>query len=85
MEMSVIKNKQKKLKRALRVRKTVRGTETKPRMSVVKSNKHISVQLINDDTGHVLCAYSTNSKEIKKTEHGKKNAASAKVLGEKIG
>lgn len=84
METSVIKNSGKKLKRALRVRKKVQGTVAKPRMCVVKTNKHIEVQLINDDEGKTIASLSTNSKELRKTEHAKKNKASAKALGEMI-
>lgn len=85
MESSVRRSKELKLKRALRVRKHVRGTGSKPRMCVVKTNKHIQVQIINDELGTVLAALSTNAKEFKNTETCKKNKASAKVLGELIG
>jgi large subunit ribosomal protein L18 len=84
MEKGIIKSSHRKIRRAMRVRKHVQGTVSKPRMSVVKSNKHISVQLINDEEGKTLAALSTNSKEFRNTEHAKKNKASAKVLGEKI-
>src|SRR5260221_4706026 len=85
MENSVKKNQQRKIMRALRVRKHVRGTAEKPRMCVVKTNKHIQVQIINDDTGAVVAALSTNSKELRQTAFSKKNKASAKALGERIG
>ena len=73
-----------KIKRAMRVRKKVQGTDSKPRMCVVKTNKHIQVQLINDEEGKTLASLSTNSKEMQGTSHTKKNKATAKVLGEKI-
>ncbi len=85
MELSVIKNRKTKTKRAMRVRQHLRGTSLKPRMCVVKTNKHIQVQLIDDETGTVLASLSTNAKEFRNTEHCKKNKNSAKVLGEKIG
>jgi large subunit ribosomal protein L18 len=71
-------------KRALRVRAQLRGNSAKPRLSVFKSNKHISVQLIDDEAGVTLGSVSTQSKELKKSEFGKKNKASAKKLGELI-
>ena len=43
-----------RLNRAFRVRKNLRGTGKKPRMSVVKSNKHIQVQIIDDEEGDTL-------------------------------
>ena len=38
----------------LRIRKIVSGTAQKPRMSVFRSNRHISVQLIDDLNGVTL-------------------------------
>jgi len=71
-------------KRALRVRKHLRGTSEKPRLCVVKSNSHIQAQLIDDESGKTLGAVATFSKEMRNTEFGKKNKASAKKLGEAI-
>lgn len=78
------KNYELREKRALRVRKHLRGTDVKPRLCVVKSNCHIQVQLIDDETGVTLCGLSTFSKENKKSEFNRKNKASARKLGEQI-
>jgi large subunit ribosomal protein L18 len=72
-------------KRQMRVRKTLHGTRIKPRLTVMKSNKHIHVQLIDDDQGHTLGAVSTASKEFRSGEFTKKNKANAKKIGETIG
>jgi large subunit ribosomal protein L18 len=85
MDNSVTKSQENKRRRALRVRKHLRGNADKPRMCVVKTNKHIQVQIINDDLGTVLASISTLSNEMKNTPHTKKNKATAKVLGERIG
>lgn len=71
-------------RRALRVRKHLRGTSAKPRLCVVKSNCHIQVQLIDDEKGITLGALSTFAKEYRKTEFNRKNKASARKLGEHI-
>lgn len=84
MDKSIEKNSMRKIRRASRVRGHVRGTPQKPRLCVVKTNKHIQVQLIDDEAGVTLASISTNSKELQKTPFCKKNKASAKVLGEKI-
>lgn len=84
MEKSLIKSGVTRCRRAYRVRKKVRGDAQKPRMCVVKTNKHIQIQLIDDEKGHTLVSYSTNSKELKKTEFCKKSKVSAELLGKKI-
>ncbi|CAF23151.1 50S ribosomal protein L18 [Candidatus Protochlamydia amoebophila] len=73
-----------RVKRAVRVRKHLRGTGLKPRLCVVKSNSHIQAQLIDDETGTTLGGTATFAKEYRNTEFCKKNKASARKLGEQI-
>lgn len=84
MRNTVQKNQKLRAKRAVRVRKWLRGSAVKPRMCVVKSNKHIQVQLIDDETGFTLGGISTCSKEFQNTDFARRNKASAKKLGERI-
>lgn len=84
MRNSILKKQELRKKRAMRVRQFMRGTSTKPRLCVVKSNKHIQVQLIDDESGATLGALSTNSKEFRNTEFNRKNKNSAKKIGEQI-
>jgi large subunit ribosomal protein L18 len=79
-----VKNKQLRSKRAIRVRKHLRGTSTKPRLCVIKSNNHIQAHLFDDEAGLTLGSVSTFSKDYRNTEFGKKNKASARKLGENI-
>lgn len=72
------------LRRKLRVRKKLHGTELRPRLNVIKSNKHIHVQLIDDDKGHTIAYASTASKKYASTEFCKKSKESAKKLGDEI-
>ena len=73
-----------RLKRHERVRKTLSGTSSKPRLCVYRSLKNISVQLIDDDAGKTLAAASTLDKDIKaKAKYGG-NKEAAKLVGEKI-
>jgi large subunit ribosomal protein L18 len=52
-----------------RIRKIITGTAAKPRMSVFRSNKEISVQLIDDVAGVTLVAASSQSlKDAKGTK-----------------
>lgn len=66
--------------RHLRLRKTISGTPEKPRLSVFRSLKHISAQIIDDTTGHTLVAASTVEKDL----GAKGGVDGAKVIGAKL-
>lgn len=85
MNNQIAKQHQLRDKRKMRVRKKLHGTRTKPRLTIMKSNKHIHVQLIDDDLGQTLGALSTSSKEYRGTDYSKKNKETAKKIGESIG
>ncbi|MBN2478624.1 MAG: 50S ribosomal protein L18 [Parachlamydiales bacterium] len=80
MESSLKKRKKSRIRRVFRVRKTIKGTKEKPRLSIFKSNKHLFAQLIDDENSNTLVGMSTCSKQIK----SKKSKESAKTLGEKF-
>jgi large subunit ribosomal protein L18 len=46
----------KRLRRRRRVRAKVRGTAQRPRISVFRSNRGISAQLIDDERGHTVAS-----------------------------
>ncbi|CAL0304842.1 unnamed protein product [Lupinus luteus] len=50
--------------RHIRIRKKVEGTPERPRLSVFRSNKHLSVQVIDDTNMHTLASASTLQKTI---------------------
>lgn len=64
-----------------RVRKKVRGTKERPRMSVCFTNKNIHVQFVDDDAGVTLAATSTTSKSAPDRDKLAANVASAKIVG----
>lgn len=84
MENAVIKRQKLRRKRVLRVRRHLRGTATKPRMCVVKTNLHLEVQVIDDERGVTLASVTTRDKEFRGTEFCKKNKNTAAKLGEVI-
>lgn len=84
MESSTKNTTRVRKKRIQRTRKAVRGKVGKPRLCVLKSNKNIHVQLIDDVNSLTLASTSTLSKEFKGTDTAKRNVTSAKQLGMKI-
>lgn len=70
--------------RKLRVRKALRGTALKPRLSIVKSNRHIEAQLIDDEKGLTLASTSTKQKAFRDGEYNRKSKESAKQLGQTL-
>lgn len=71
-----------RMRRKRRVRKRVEGTPERPRMNVYKSNKHIYVQVIDDDRGQTLAAASTLSPEIRGSLEGLDKTGAARKVGE---
>ena len=65
MDNSKIRRANARAKRVMRVRNALHGTAERPRLSVLKSNAHIYVQLINDDKGVTLAGFGTQSKGMK--------------------
>lgn len=77
-ELSV-RNRQ-RFTRTLRVRKHVKGTADKPRLSVLKTNVHISAQLIDDENGVTILSAGTMQKDM----GGRKSKETARLVGSKI-
>ncbi len=67
-------------RRRRRVRKKITGTAARPRLAVHRSNRHISAQLIDDETGRTVTAAS--SREAGVTGGG--NIAAAGEIGRLI-
>ena len=59
------KTAEKRLRRSRHVRNKVRGTAERPRLSVNRSLKHFSCQLIDDLTGKTLASASTLDKAVR--------------------
>ncbi|MBI3395915.1 MAG: 50S ribosomal protein L18 [Spirochaetia bacterium] len=67
-------------RRVQRTRLSIRPKSFRARMVVNRSNRYISVQIIDDAKGTTLCAASTQDEAIK----GGRNKDAAKKLGELI-
>jgi large subunit ribosomal protein L18 len=66
-----------------RIRKTISGTATNPRLSVFRSNKEIYAQLIDDVNGVTILSASSREKEISKGTNVEVAAAVGKLVAEK--
>lgn len=71
-----------RLKIKRRIRKNISGTNDVPRMSVHRSNRQISVQVIDDLSGTTLVAASSLEKEIAASKVTK--VEQAKLVGKRI-
>ena len=76
--MSVKTKQAVRLKRRRRVRAKVSGTAERPRISVHRSNRGVSAQLIDDVAGRTLAAVSWTEEDLK----GLKKMEQAKRVGE---
>ncbi len=63
--MTVMTKPQRRLKRRRRVRAKIQGTAERPRISVFRSNRGISAQLIDDDAGRTLTAVNWTEAELR--------------------
>jgi large subunit ribosomal protein L18 len=59
-----------RLKRHLRVRKTIKGTSERPRLNVFRSSKHMYAQIIDDVNGVTIAAASTQDKDLNEVSNG---------------
>jgi large subunit ribosomal protein L18 len=85
MGMLSDQRKQARKLRQARVRKSLRGTSARPRLSVFRSEKHIYVQVISDETGETLLTASTLAPAIRGRVQKTTDIAAAKIVGEVIG
>lgn len=71
-------------RRKLRIRKHLRGSREKPRMSVFRSGVHIYVQLIDDEAGVTLASSSSIAKHLRKEAAAQDNKQQARLVGADI-
>lgn len=73
-----------RVRRHLRIRKRIFGTQNKPRLSVYRSLNNLFVQLIDDKSNSTLLSVSTLDKEFKEKAKYGGNIKAAELLGEII-
>jgi large subunit ribosomal protein L18 len=70
-----------------RIRKRVRGTDTRPRLTVFRSVAHIYVQVVDDSTGQTIASASSVEPAVKATLGATVrggNVAGAQAIGRAI-
>jgi large subunit ribosomal protein L18 len=73
------KRRESRLVRHARVRKKVTGTATRPRMAVYRSNKHLVVQVIDDEAGRTIVSASTNEADQRSAGAGSNVDAATRI------
>jgi large subunit ribosomal protein L18 len=81
--MSVITKGNRRLKRRRRVRAKISGTQARPRISVFRSNKGLSAQLIDDIDGKTLAAVNWFEPELSKLSKDERVKRAGEALAER--
>ena len=75
---------QERQRRHERVRKTVSGTSTRPRLCIYRSVSNIYVQIIDDTKGTTLVSASSLEKALQSQIKGKTKLEQAEIVGTEI-
>jgi len=81
--MTVTTRPAKRLKRRRRVRAKISGTAVRPRISVFRSNRGISAQLVDDIAGHTLAAVSWTEADLRDKQSMEQATEAGKLLAER--
>ncbi len=82
--LSKNEKKNKRLRRKIRIRKKIKGTPERPRLTVFRSLKYIYAQIIDDESGVTLVSASTLEKDIREKLKSTKDVEAAKAVGELV-
>ncbi|MEA2178429.1 MAG: large subunit ribosomal protein [Solirubrobacteraceae bacterium] len=81
--MTVLTKPARRLKRRRRVRAKITGTATRPRISVFRSNRGISAQLIDDSAGHTIAAVAWTEEPLRSLSRAEQSGEAGKLLAER--
>jgi len=81
--MTVLTKEARRLKRRRRVRAKISGTATRPRISVFRSNRGISAQLVDDVAAHTIAAVNWFEPELRSLPKGERVARAGQLLAER--
>jgi len=81
--MTVATKENKRLRRRRRVRAKINGTAERPRISVFRSNRGISAQLIDDVGARTLAAVNWYEPELRDLPKGERTARAGQLFAER--
>jgi large subunit ribosomal protein L18 len=81
--MTVVTNRQRRLRRRRRVRARVTGTTQRPRLSVYRSNRGVFAQLIDDSKSHTVAAVNWIEPELRKLTASEQAKRAGELLAER--
>jgi large subunit ribosomal protein L18 len=81
--MSVITKENRRLKRRRRVRAKVSGTPVRPRISVFRSNRGLSAQLVDDVSARTLAAVNWFEPELRSLGKAERTKRAGELLAER--
>jgi large subunit ribosomal protein L18 len=85
MLRKIVEKDRKRLKRKIHIRKRISGTAERPRMTVFRSNRALSVQIIDDGKGCTLASASTLEKELRGIKVTKESAGQlGEIMGKRL-
>jgi large subunit ribosomal protein L18 len=73
-----------RVRRHVRVRKSISGTSARPRLNVFRSLNEIYVQVIDDVAGNTLVSASTIDQELREQLKGHKRIEQARMVGKAV-
>jgi large subunit ribosomal protein L18 len=73
-----------RIRRHVRVRQSVQGTQQRPRLNVFRSLSEIYAQVIDDGAGNTVASASTIDNELRVQMKGLKKTEQAKLVGKAI-
>jgi large subunit ribosomal protein L18 len=81
--MTVLTNRERRLRRRRRVRARIVGSAERPRLSVYRSNRGVSAQLVDDSAGRTLAAVNWTEAELRKLAAGEQAKRAGELLAER--
>jgi len=73
-----------RIKRKVRIRKTIFGTSSRPRLSVFRSSQYIYAQIVDDSSQKTLVACSSSEKDLKGKMKSTRNLEASKIVGKEL-